>query len=273
MTNAAGCTSPVSADVHINPQPGPVPTLVINNPDPVCSPGVVDLTRPAVTAGSTPNLTYTYWMDVHATDPLNTPSAAPEGTYYIRGTIPGGCSAVSPVTVTAYRQPTANAGVDQELTFVFTTTLDAAEPDENSTGTWSVLNGTGTFANPNSAKTTVTDLSMGENLLLWTVSNNVCPPATDEMLVTVKKVVIPSLITPDMDLKNDYFLIRDKDVLGRVELTVFDRRGALVFENLNYDNLWHGTNYNGEPLPDDIYFYVIKTENGLSLSGYLYIRR
>jgi len=54
---------------------------------------------------------------------------------------------------------------------------------------------------------------------------------------------------------------------------VFDRRGALVFENLNYDNLWHGTNYNGEPLPDDIYFYVIKAENGLSFSGYLYIRR
>lgn len=273
VTNAAGCTSPVSTDVHINPQPGPVPTLVINNPDPFCLPGVADLTRPAVTAGSTPNLTFTYWRNIQATDTLYTPSAAPEGIYYIRGTIPGGCSAVSPVTVTGYRHPTANAGEDQELTFLFTTTLDAAEPDENSTGTWSVLKGTGTFTSPDYAKTTVTDLSLGENLLLWTVSNNVCPPATDEILVTVKKIVIPSLITPDMDLKNDYFVIKEKDVLGRIELTVFDRRGALVFENLNYDNLWHGTNYNGEPLPDDIYFYVIKTEKGLSMSGYLYVRR
>jgi len=180
---------------------------------------------------------------------------------------------VSPVTVTALQHPTANAGPDQELTFVFTATLDAAEPGENATGTWSVQEGTGTFTDPNNAKTTVTDLSQGENLLLWTVSNSVCPPATDELLITVKKIVIPSLITPDMDLKNDYFELRGIEVLGKVELTVFDRRGALVFENLNYDNLWHGTNYNGEPLPDDTYFYIIKAENGLSLSGYLYIRR
>src|SRR5690606_9026808 len=100
-------------------------------------------------------------------------------------------------TVTTYRQPTANAGTDQELTFVFTTTLDAVVPDENSTGTWSVLEGTGTFADPDNPKTTVTDLSQGDNLLLWTVSNSVCPPATDELLITVKKITIPSLITPD----------------------------------------------------------------------------
>ena len=76
-----------------------------------------------------------------------------------------------------------------------------------------------------------------------------------------------------MDGKNDYFILEGLGVLGKVELTVFDRRGALVFENLIYDNLWHGTNYNGEPLPDDTYFYVIKAENGLSVSGYLYVRR
>jgi gliding motility-associated-like protein len=72
---------------------------------------------------------------------------------------------------------------------------------------------------------------------------------------------------------NDYFFLENIEALGKVELTVFDRRGALVFETDSYDNLWHGTNYNGDPLPDDTYFYVIKAENGLSVSGYLYIRR
>ncbi|MEZ4997373.1 MAG: gliding motility-associated C-terminal domain-containing protein [Bacteroidales bacterium] len=72
---------------------------------------------------------------------------------------------------------------------------------------------------------------------------------------------------------NDYFILENIEVLGNVELTVFDRRGALVYENGSYDNLWHGTRYNGEPLPDDTYFYVIRAENGLSVSGYLYIRR
>jgi len=273
VTNASGCTSPVSADVIINPQPGPFPTLVIHDPDPVCSPGTADLTRPAITSGSTPNLNFTYWMDVQTTVPLTTPSAAPEGTYYIMGTIPGGCSSVSPVTVTALQQPVADAGPDQEMTYIFTTTLDAVEPDEFSTGTWSVESGTGTFADPNNPKTTVSGLSPGENTLLWTVSNEVCPAGIDELLIMVNDIVVPSLITPDMNGLNDYFVLEGIEELGTVELTIFDRRGALVYENNAYDNLWHGTNYNGEPIPDDTYFYIIRAENGLSLSGYIYVRR
>ncbi len=273
VTNAGGCTSAVSADVIINQQPGPFPILVIHNPDPVCHPGTADLTRPAVTAGSTPNLTYTYWRDVQASVPMNTPAAAPAGTYYIRGTIPGGCSSVSPVTVSVLQPPVADAGPDQELTFVFTAVLDASEPDEFSTGTWSVNYGTGTVSEPGDPKATVTNLSVGENRLVWTVTNGVCIPVEDELLITVSKIDIPSLITPNMDNKNDNFELRGIEVLGKVALTVFDRRGAFVYGNNDYDNLWHGTDYNGKTLPDDVYFYVITAENGLSISGYLYVRR
>ncbi len=272
VTNAGGCTSAVSADVVINPQPGPFPTLVIHNPDPLCHPSTADITRPAVTAGSTPNLTYTYWRDVQTTQPLNNPASAPAGTYYIRGTIPGGCSSVSPVTVYILQPPVADAGPDQELTFVFTATLDAAEPDEFTTGIWTVVSGTGVVANPDRAKTTVSQLVRGENRLTWTVSNGVCPESADDLLITVSNIEVPSLITPDMNGLNDYFMLENIDLLGKVELTVFDRRGAFVYGNTDYNNMWHGTDYNGRSLPDDVYFYVIEAENGMAISGYLYIR-
>ena len=61
--------------------------------------------------------------------------------------------------------------------------------------------------------------------------------------------------------------------LGKAELVVFDRRGAIVFKNVDYDNKWNGVDYNENPLPSDTYFYILKAGNGRSYSGYVVIRR
>ena len=42
---------------------------------------------------------------------------------------------------------------------------------------------------------------------------------------------------------------------------------------MDYDNSWDGVDYNKKPLPEDTYFYVLKSENGKSVSGYVVIRR
>lgn len=84
------------------------PVLSITNPAAVCSPGSVNLTAPAVTAGSTGSGTLSYWTNAAATNALANPSAVnASGTYYIRSTTSAGCIDTEPVIVTITTPPVA----------------------------------------------------------------------------------------------------------------------------------------------------------------------
>jgi hypothetical protein len=98
---AAGCFAIKPVTVTVNA----APTLIVSNPPALCGSGSTDITAPAVTAGSDAGLTYTYWTDAAATIPYATPAAAAPGTYYVKGSLPGGCFAVKPVVVTANALP------------------------------------------------------------------------------------------------------------------------------------------------------------------------
>ena len=93
------------------------------------------------------------------------------------------------------------------------------------------------------------------------------------MVITVNDLLVPTLITPNGDGRNDYFVLRGLESLGKATLLIFDRRGLKVYENNDYDNSWEGLDFNNNPLPDDTYFYVLKSTNGKSLSGYIVVRR
>jgi gliding motility-associated-like protein len=184
-----------------------------------------------------------------------------------------GCKNSDDIMIRIWDKPNADAGPDQVLQYILGTNLDAAEPGLNEKGTWSVKSGSAIFEDTSDGKTSVSGLSVSENILLWSVTNGVCPVSTDSVTISVEDLLVPTLITPNMDGKNDYFVLRGIETLGKTELIIFDRRGARVFRNENYDNQWNGLDYNGNPLFDDTYFYVLKAQNGKSLSGYIVIRR
>jgi gliding motility-associated-like protein len=270
INNSAGCTSFMSASFGI--YIAGAPSLVITDPLPVCFPATVDLTAPTVTAGSALNLIYTYWTDQAASIAFTTPASATAGTYYIKGTNQEGFFTIKPVIVLIYKIPVVNAGPNQSLFSQFGVTMNAEIVNNYESGVWSVVSGTGEFFDSTYAKTSVSKLSIGKNIFLWTITNKVCPPSCDTVQILVREVLVPTLITPNMDGKNDFLVVKGYENIGKIELTIFDRRGVQVYRKNDYDNSWNGVDYSGKMLPEDTYFYILKSGKGISASGYVVVR-
>ncbi len=112
------CTDSIVVDVSSS-------ELKLTNPAAVCSPGVVNLTAAAVTAGSATGLTFTYWKDSTATQALANPdNVSVSGTYYIVGSSSTGCtSAPTPVKVTVNPLPVATIVTPTQTTICDKSTL------------------------------------------------------------------------------------------------------------------------------------------------------
>jgi gliding motility-associated-like protein len=79
--------------------------------------------------------------------------------------------------------PIANAGPDQEFcTPVSSTTMAANLPDLPGVGTWTLISGTGTISNPNSPTTTISGLTIGENIFEWSIYNGPCAEPTNDLV-------------------------------------------------------------------------------------------
>lgn len=71
-------------------------------------------------------------------------------------------------------------------------------------------------------------------------------------------IVLPNVITPDGNGKNDTWKINSRVDLAGSKLIIFNRWGETVFFEQNYNNDWGGTyKDSGEKLPDGTYYYEL----------------
>ncbi|MEI6816517.1 MAG: HYR domain-containing protein [Bacteroidota bacterium] len=85
-----------------------------------------------------------------------------------------------------------NAGPDQTKCSVFTATLAGNNPFTG-TGTWSVVSGSAVFANNHLFNTTVSGLSIGQNVFRWTIANGTCG-GSDDVIITVNPNPTPTIV-------------------------------------------------------------------------------
>ena len=191
-------------------------------------------------------------------------------TYTVTGTL-GTCTIQRTVTVTVVPGATANAGPDAIIIAGDVYQMQAS----GTTGTYLWTPSTGLSAtnilNPTASPATTTTYTLR-------ITNSQGCFATDDVTLTVIPYCIKVMeaFTPNGDGINERWLITNGNCLLNAKAQVFNRYGSKVFESNDYRNTWDGT-YEGKPLPDGTYYYVISFQllNGrqVILKGNLTILR
>jgi gliding motility-associated-like protein len=108
---------------------------------------------------------------------------------------------------------------------------------------------------------------------LWVRSPEGCMSMDTLSIIVQKVLVIPNTFTPNEDGMNDTWQITNLERFPGNRLRIVNRWGQTVLETNNYDQSWQG-DFQGRPLPEDTYFYVIDKNNGdPALSGPITIIR
>jgi gliding motility-associated-like protein len=88
-------------------------------------------------------------------------------------------------------------------------------------------------------------------------------------------IVIHNVLTPNGDDFNDNWIIDCITNYPENTVEIYNRWGDLVNRFTRYDNtvnVWKGTNFNGDMMPDGTYYYVLKIKDLLNKCGWVYLR-
>jgi gliding motility-associated-like protein len=218
-------------------------------------------------------------MSGTTTDTLSLTSLV-EGTYVFRYTVDdGSLTDFDDVTVTVFAAPVQNpaptveAGEDVVLPYPQNTIsliAVANAPDGLITSyEWTLISGEPIqIDSATSNELDITGLQPGIYSFRVTVTDGLGQKASDDVIVTVMgpEAKPSNMFSPNGDTVDPTWKIQSPMLLDGCQITVYNRQGQKVFDSTGYATEWDGV-FNGKPLPEGVYFYVIRCDGAKAQTG------
>ena len=192
-----------------------------------------------------------YTLDVNA-----------EGIYTVEVATLSGCSRIRTVKVTASDIAHFDTEIVADMTDINTITINVTGAGDYE---YSLDEPSGFFQDSN----ILTNVPAGIHEIFIRDKNG-CGTISK----TVAVVGLPKFFTPNNDGYNDYWNVKGINATfnSKSIIYIFDRYGKLLKQIAPTSEGWDGT-FNGNPMPGDDYWYIIKLEDGREAKGHFSLKR
>jgi len=192
--------------------------------------------------------------------------AVPGTTFYVLIAYNGLCTDTDTINITVNPLPIANAGVDQEI-IVLTTTTIGGSPTTSAGNTviWqpSMYLNDSTAFNP-----LVTPDTTGTYTYVLNVTDpNGCQNSDTVVITVLPSIAFPNGFSPNGDGTNDVWEIDYIYLFPDCQVEVYNRWGQLLFLSIGYNTPWDGK-YNNQDIPVGTYYYIINLNHPLYPDAY-----
>lgn len=198
-----------------------------------------------------------YLWSTGATTPTITANEA--GEYSVNVTATNGCKLKAVQEITVLPLPTVTATATPDL-------INEGESVQLSadgllTYAWTPVE---SIAEPTQAQTSAMPVVTTTYVVAGSGSNGCLGSASVEVKVRgdaiVNKLVPSNFFSPNGDATGQYWNVGKIDEYPQCGISIYDDKGVKVYEAKPYMNNWEGTFTNGRPLPDGVYYYIIRCD-------------
>lgn len=223
-----------------------------------CAPLTIDLTAPAITAGSTSGLTFAYYSDSALINYAPTSQAVDRtGVYYIKASNPEGCIDISSVAVTIDKVPDITIAEPKAVFYPHTVNItdEALIKGDADSLRFTYWRDPGTSVK----ETNPEGIGINGTYYIRATTYYGCTDVYP-VKVTILIPYPPNAFSPNGDGVHDTWQFPALTIYPECRVDIFDRYGRLLFHSIGYNKPWDGT-YNGKQLMVGTYYYIIKPDD------------